>query len=293
METFDVITFLDDKGIEYFTEGKNISSGWIGIHCPFCEDFSTHGGINLSSKAFSCFRCGEKANAIKLVAKLLGISQKQASGIVKRYFDLKSIISPKEKVYSNKVKLPLAVTKNFESAYIDYLEKRKFNSELLIAKYDLFAGGLSGDFKFRIVAPVYLDRQLVTFVGRDITGLSDKRYKNLANELSVIPCKQTLYNIDSVRDTAIVVEGIFDVWRIGDGCVATFGTAITNEQILLLKDLRRVFILYDYDAIKPAEHLFARLSVFIKDIEIIKLDAGDPAEMSEDDVLHLRRELKI
>ena len=38
IESFDVLEFLDDRGIPYVTEGKNVSYGWAEINCPFCPD---------------------------------------------------------------------------------------------------------------------------------------------------------------------------------------------------------------------------------------------------------------
>ena len=105
-----------------------------------------------------------------------------------------------------------------------------------------------------IVAP-YLDRRLITLVGRDITDQSDKRYKALAVSKSVSTVKGTLYNIDSVKDSVIIVEGVFDCWRIGDACVATFGTKVTHEQILMLRGFRRAFVLFDADAVHAAERI--------------------------------------
>ena len=62
-EAFDIVAYLDEKGIEYVTEGKNVSAGWIGLQCPYCSDQSNHLGVCLDGKGFSCFRCGERCQA--------------------------------------------------------------------------------------------------------------------------------------------------------------------------------------------------------------------------------------
>ena len=60
IRNFDIIAYLENRNIPYKSCGKNVSEGWIGIHCPFpfCSDPSTHLGINLSSKAVNCWICG-------------------------------------------------------------------------------------------------------------------------------------------------------------------------------------------------------------------------------------------
>ena len=53
-------------------------------------------------------------------------------------------------------------------------------------------------------------------------------------EKSVVNYKDILYNMDRVQgEKVVVVEGITDVWRMGDGFVASFGTTLTSAQINL------------------------------------------------------------
>ena len=56
---FDVISFLEEYNIDYTTSGKNVTSGWVEINCPFCgDDPSYHMGVNLSSGLYHCWICG-------------------------------------------------------------------------------------------------------------------------------------------------------------------------------------------------------------------------------------------
>lgn len=292
-EAFDVIAYLDDKGIDYATEGKNIGIGWIGTNCFWCPDQSYHLGIHLEGKGFSCFRCGERGNAVKLVSEIEQCSSSQAFSIIRKYEDVNAIVHKVEHFHADDVKLPVGVSKNFPDRHIKYIEDRNFDPDYLIRKYDLYAGGVVGDFRYRIVAPVYLDRKLVTLVGRDITDISDQRYKALSVSKSVSSVKNTLYNIDSVKDSAIIVEGIFDCWRIGEGCIATFGTKVTHEQILMLRGLKRAFVMFDADAVKQAYKIASLINSVVGYVEVIELSEGDPGDLNSSDVRHLRRELKI
>jgi hypothetical protein len=58
-----------------------------------------------------------------------------------------------------------------------------------------------------------------------------EEWKDIEKFVNYEISKETLYNLDNAKDgTAIVVEGPIDVWRIGDGAVATFGVIYTQKQ---------------------------------------------------------------
>ena len=291
---FDVISYLDDKDIEYRQSGKNVGSGWVGIKCIFCGDNSFHLGINLEAATYSCFRCSAKGHIVSFIAEVEHCSKKQAYVRAQKYLDLNLTVNKKKQVttYAEEVNIS-CLTKKFPDTAIQYLTNRNFDAQQIIRRYDLYWGGFIGDFKHRIVAPVYLDKKIVSLIGRDITGKSELRYKTLAVSKSKMSIKSTLYNIDSVNRDVIVVEGIFDCWRIGDSCVATMGTKFTAEQVLQFRGLRNVHILFDADARNQAEKLSAALQGLVEHVEIIALDKGDPAEMREWEVRLLRKELRI
>jgi DNA primase len=292
-ESFDIIAFLDDRGISYSESGKNISSGWLGTQCPFCEDGSTHLGIHTRTKNISCWKCGVKGNILKFIQEIDHIPINKAHQVLEQFQDhsLSYLDAPQRKVTENEVKFPKGSSKNFVGKFTNWISSRNFNPAEIIRKYDLYCCHLIGDFKFRIIAPVYHQRELVSYTGRDVTNKSDLRYKNCPIEQSKIPIKECLYNIDSVRDKVIIVEGITDVWRMGDECVATFGTQYTRKQIALLSGIAKAFVLYDADASVQAEKLANDLSAIISYVEVITLDSGDPADLSPIDAIRLRNKV--
>lgn len=291
-ENFDICKFLDDRNIRYFHSGNNTSTGWISTNCIFCIDQSNHLGINLSSKAFSCFKCAEKGNAVKLVCTIDGCDVKTAFQIISEYGD--GTFVPREKHYQSKVKFPMGTVKILSDPALAFLESRRYDTQIVIDKYDLYSTGPSGDYKHRIIIPVFVKNRIVSFTGRDITGQSSIKYKNSSEQYSIRDVKQCLYNMDNVyRDKAVIVEGIFDAWRIGDGAVATFGTKYTREQLRLLKGLKQVFVMYDEDASEISEKLAYDLAAFVPQIEVLKLSEGDPDDLEESDVRALRRDLNL
>ena len=292
-ENFDVLSYLQSRNISYRHSGDNVSSGWVGISCLYCIDHSNHLGINLKTKAFSCFKCAETGSAVKLVQTIEGISSiKEVLKIIREFTGGEYV--PKEKHYQSKVKYPPGTTKTLSERHLDFLEKRGFAPTVVLEQYDLHATGPIGDFKHRIIIPVYMKDRIMSFVGRDITGRAEIKYRNSSDEYSIKDVKSCLYNIDSVLgNSAVIVEGIFDAWRIGDGAVATFGTKYTHEQLRLLRGLKRAFILYDADAIPLAYKLAHDLSSIVPQVEVLELDEGDPDNLSAEDVRSLRRDLKL
>ena len=101
--------------------------------------------------------------------------------------------------------------------------------------------------------------------------------------------KHVLYNIDNCKsDTVVMVEGIFDVMRLGkyDVC-ASFGTSFMAEQLLLLKPYKRIFMLYDSEG--PAQEKAKKAANMITNItrgEVYNVNlgtGGDPDDLSNED----------
>jgi hypothetical protein len=295
MENFDVIAYLEDRDIKYTTEGKNTTRGWVNIQCPFpfCDDHSNHCGINLDTKLFSCWKCGEKGSIVKLIHALETCSWAQAHSIVKQFHSyLSPNIIEEDWKPPQQIKIPSGVVKEFSPLHKEYLIQRGFDPDYLIQKYHLLAGGPVGFFKFRIIIPYLLDHEPVTYSGRDITGKAKSKYRHLPNNQAILPAKKTLYNLDTVKDgKCILVEGVTDVWRIGDGCVATSGTQVTSEQILMLSDygIKKLLIAFDNDAIDEADKLAIKCSAVIPEVKVAELPAGkDPCDLEEKEIKELK-----
>lgn len=292
LEDFDIIKYLDSRNIPHIDSGDNVSTGWTSVNCFYCIDHANHLGINLRSKVFNCYKCAETGNAFKLIQEIDGIDFYKALAIVKEFSGLVSSYVPKEKHYQTKLKWPVGTLKTFPQTHLDYLTSRKYLPDTVIEKYNLLATGPIGNFNHRILIPVTMNGRILSFVGRDITNKSSLPYKNSPDTMCIKDPKRCLYNIDSVlQSKALVVEGIFDAWRIGDGAVATFGTKYTHEQLSILKNLKRVFVLYDADAISIAHKLAHDLSSIVHDVKVLELSEGDPDNLTANDVLALRKEI--
>ncbi len=301
---FDFVSFCEDNSIPTKESGhKHCQPGWIQVECPFCSgNPGWHLGWNEASDRFHCWRCGGHP-PFEVVAALAEVSNREAGRIFSQYkkragaplADSEGIPPSASMKRPSSAILPPG-TGNLRSSHKGYLEGRSFDPELLERRWGLKGTGLTGPYKFRIIAPIYFRHKLVSFQGRDITGRSLTKYKACAKGLERRHHKDCLYGIDySEQDLAVVVEGIADVWRLGSGALATFGIKYKPSQVQLLKEYKRRFILFDSgdpQAVEQSEKLAATLSAFPGITEIIRLDEGDPADLSDEDARSLMKELR-
>ncbi|KKK66051.1 hypothetical protein LCGC14_2967990, partial [marine sediment metagenome] len=145
-----------------------------------------------------------------------------------------------------------------------------------------------GEYQLRLIVPIYLDGEVVSFQSVDLTGQADVKYKGCPNDRSHIPLKHTLYGIDDVGDQVIIVEGITDKWRMGKNAVALFGKKWTPEQIDLLirkaKD-KTIKICLDGDAEQEAYNLYAKIQGVCRDVMIILLEYGEDPDGLRPDII--------
>ena len=145
--------------------------------------------------------------------------------------------------------------------------------------------------------PVFYKGQLVTYQGRDITDQQQSKYKNLSIEESIIPRGKIFYNFDNIflKNTIIYIcEGVFDVWRMGDGFVCSFGTSLSDAQIKLLSQFKKVVFIFDpeEEAQKKARQSAGKLSALGVSVGLFRLPKDkDPADLSDSEAEELRREL--
>jgi len=263
---FSIEDYLTDSDIPFEAEGKNISAGWIGTKCLFCNDPSNHFGINLEGKFFNCWRCGASGSLYSLIKEIEGNPSRQVIYEIIEKFQVPFLHrerkTPAPKTHL--VKLPL-LADNWPDLHIQFLKSRKHNPDSTIKKYDLKPSHSSAQIPWSIIVPFYLNSVLVTYVAiRLIREEGKPKYVNCPEKNSIITTKQTLYNIDSVKqgDSMLITEGILDVWRLGENAVGLMGKKITNAQfnMILEKDPRKVIIILDSDARKETEDLGNRLS---------------------------------
>lgn len=306
----DVIRLLEHLGVEYRLDGKNISRGWVGIEtCPICGAGGFHCGINIHSKTFNCWVGGCSGMIPKFVKELLDCNWAMANEIVNKFRDRDtSRISTQSFIFEPQVPsvvFPLNLDSKLNKVARRFLLKRRgYYPDVLENNYGIMSVGSDGVlshrllgkdivFRNRIIIPIIYNGEVVNYVGMDYTENQDEKYKNCPNALALVPTKSCLYNIDSVRDRALIVEGAADAWRMGSETIATLGKTVTKEQLLTLcqKKLKTAIVLFDSDAQGYAVELAYQLRVFIPKVRVVLLDDGDPDDLEDDEALRMKIEL--
>ena len=293
----DIISLLTDFNVPYWEKGKNVSPGWIGVQCPFCDDASNHLGFNLSSGYWRCWRCGFHPAELT-ISKLLNVSTVQAELIMKRY-DLPVTPHKEEETKNEKpFTLPFG-TGPLAPNHKRYLERRDFDAEQLESEWSLKGTGPSSrldgiNFRFRIIIPVIWNIKTVSFTSRDITGKHQLRYISCPKEREIIHHKNILYGQQRYwGDSGICVEGPADAWRFGRRSFATFGIEVTPLQIReMCRVFRRIAVIFDNEpqAVISAEKLVSELR--FRKVEAFRIDIkNDPGSMIQSEADYLIKQL--
>ncbi len=176
-----------------------------------------------------------------------------------------------------------------------FLIEKKFSKEFL-ASSGLFSGQEPvALFRGRIVFPILNHRNEITAFGaRSLRADVQPKYLN-SPETQVFRKRETLYGASGVfqkirrEDSFVLVEGYMDVlalWQAGvENCVAPLGTAVTAEQVRLLKRYAsRGALLFDTDeaGIRAAERTIVLCEQQDLATEVVRLARGsDPADILE------------
>lgn len=307
---FDIMAFLDDRQVRYWTGGRNVSNGWIGLRCVFpgCPDRSNHLGINLTYNNYSCWKCGNFGQVLDIIMevdqcqkayayKTLRSFRKDPRGIQATHPSSPSDVFPLGQAEQGI--LPKGSKKEFPIAHLRYLRGRGFKPRILIPEYDLYAIDYQHPkYPNKIIAPIYVEGSVVSWIAADILRQFSARtkYRICPDPQAMIPGDQLIYNFDSIgpKHKALIVEGITDVWTIGPGTIATLRTTFTKPQLELIsrKQLSEAYVLYDPDAEDKANQLSLQLSAIVDNVFFVPIKGGDPAELKYGDIVRLRKYLK-
>jgi len=288
----NILQIYQDYNVSHETEGhKHCRPGWVNTSCPFCTgNPGLHLGYNLSEDYFYCWRCGWHPTA-RILSKLIGIDEKEAKGIVRRYGGHSHVRQPQVRIRRKAHTLPNGITPLGRN-HKQYLLRRGFDPDKLSREWNLVGTGPVAkldkvDYKHRIIAPVYWDGEQVSFQGRDITNKHPLKYITCPKDRELIFHKHILYGRQEKwqPDIGICVEGITDVWRFGPLAFATFGIKYTRQQVrVMVENFRRIAVIFDPDpqAQKQAIKLVAELNFRGIETLIIPVDK-DPGSMAQEE----------
>lgn len=280
--------------IPYWTSGKNNVEGCLTIHCPCCPDNdpdpSRHGNLNPVDGSYSCWRCKGSHPSV-VIARAGHISVQAASSLIRKYTTGVVAAKREEVQMANSITLPGSHTPL--DIHRNYLEGRGFDVDELQFYHGIkFTGMMEKwegmNWQFRVIIPVYDRRNsLVSFQGRDVTGKQD-RYLFPPKEKQVRDCKTLLYGAElcGKKDALLVVEGVMDAWKLGAGAVCTFGSSVTQEQVLEMSHWKKVFLAFDNEpaAVQHARDVAKQLSSLGTEAFLVNTDFGLDSEGNVRDV---------
>ena len=283
--TFNHKQFFSDYNIKPEQKGS-----WLNVYCPFCHGGGKYLGYNIESNGVSCWKCGAK-NLYLLTKK---ISNLPWGEIKDKYItdDIRPSYKKKEREQLNNFIMPKNFTPITE-AHKQYITDRGFDVDYIVKKYNLLSTARLSNLANRIVMPVKYKNEIVTYTTRAMTD-EGVRYIACSPENEARPIKACLYGLDDLKgDSVVVVEGVTDQWNLGDVSVATFGTKLTDVQILMLSRFKNIFIMFDKEAESVALDLGHKLGVTcnVEIVDIPNPDIDDPAELTVEEVEIIKKEL--
>jgi hypothetical protein len=286
---------LQEFNIPYITEGHHhCTPDFVQIDCPFCGKDSKkwHMGYSINYGYTVCWRCGQHS-LYETLAELTQLPAYQCRKLLSELTSGKVRVKTDEKP-KGRITIPNHV-RELGIPHIRYLKKRGYNPEEIIKLWNIQGIGLSANLAWRIFIPIYLHGVIVSWTTRSISDDPNvTRYISASPQEESINHKHILYGGDFVRDTIIICEGCFDVWKIGYGAVATLGTGYSTEQVIRMTNYRNRYICFDNE--KPAQqrasNLCNILSLYSGETKNVILDSKDPGEATNKEIKCLQKFLK-
>lgn len=304
----DIERLYRDYGIPTASENhKHYRDGWVNCECPFCTgNPGFHLGYNIDNDFFVCWRCDLGYSKKRILSTILGVSESEIHIILQKYRTLRnrkenSVKSQNKQLVKPKFLQPL------QKIHKIYLKNRGFDPEKLQELYKLQATDVLSkvqineykvlSYAYRIYIPVFWNGVEVTYQARDYTGKQAKKYLACPETAEVINIKQVLYGTQAVweRRFGIGVEGVTDVWRMGENAVGLFGIKYRVEQVRLIAEHFENFVVF-FDPEPQAQKQAAKL---VADLRFRGVNAisyqnlkCDPAELSQKEADELVKKLK-
>lgn len=266
-DKFNLFEFLDENGIDYAMEGKNIGSGFIGIYeCPHCGIGNYHYGINIEEKFGTCWSCGMSDGLINIIKHLLELNYYEAKDyLISSTYSEEDLeiqvhqIFNKEKEYkkdTKEKKIKELKTVDLHKYIGSNLTITKFCNERKItrslAKWLNLQISIDKKWKNYLIIPVNHNGELIGYQARSFTN----KHFHIEG-----PLKHYLFNFDNIKkdSTIILVEGFTDwtstysfisKFRKNYFVTTPFSKLITEEQIKLLEEKKpkKIIFMLDYDA---------------------------------------------
>ncbi len=275
---------LSEAGVDYVEAGghQHARQGWVQLKfCPFCSSSNYHLGFNIAHKYAVCWRCGW--HPAFLLFQQLNIAPKLAKEL-----DVDLGRAPKQErtgLKEPKHRGPLL------TAHQEYLKRRGLDPDQTVKLWQAEGIGVATRLSWRIYIPIMHEGKRVSWTTRAIGDTVEQRYISAAATEEAVNHRSLLYGLEYVRDTALVVEGPFDVWNVGPGAVGLFGLNYSAAQVQKIAKIPNRFVCLDKSmgAQAVARKLAGELSCLPGRTQILRIDAEDPGSATKHEVKTIRR----
>ena len=323
LDSLDIGWVLDEEGIDY-KETWGSSGRQLNLReCPFCGNRKHKVYLNADNALGNCFAgsCSQGTfNKWQLLCQIFDLKGRDMMVKIEdmaRAQGWRPVTKETTKFDPGPLSLPLSYPVVDLPAMPKYLLDRGMDYEL--AEYfhlrwcekgtfkvkDPKGNTIVQDYSKRVILPIYdIDGNLISFQGRDGTGMSDKRYLFPPMFSST---GSHFYNIDNWQegmDSVVISEGPFDVIGVKRAFnqlgikdtlpIGSFGMTLSvhNDasedqlnKLLLLKEqgLRNITMLWDNEPVAIARAIDAgmRLRRYGFNVRVAVLqDAKDPGDAS-------------
>lgn len=285
MNISDVLTQLNVPWIPSGSH-QHVREGWVGTDCPRCTPNAKHWrlGFSLNGRGASCWQCG-KQNVFEMLCELSNAPKNRVVELLKSISVGRRI--EKQKTH-HQMRYPKGVGRLLRP-HIEYLKQRGFDPDEIQSVWGVKGIGFQSRLPWRLFLPVTLNHVEVSWTTRQLHN-EGTRYISAKPEEEEVPLKTLLYGEDFVQHAIVVVEGPTDVWRIGKGCVCTFGTAYTQAQVNRISKYPTRVICFDAEpaAQSQAIKLCRELQALPGETYRVVLSGKDAASTSRKEIRELR-----
>lgn len=307
---FDVVAFLEERGITYAQPGRNVARGNVGIACPFCgDDPSTHLGINVSTGEWNCWRDPRHRgqSPVYLVARLIGCSTEHARELVEgptapsSMESLRGRLEDMDGSRGRRSRSELCLPDEFVEIewsgptrkFAEWLYTRRgfARSDVVeVVRTFQLRACLSGKWCNRVVFPIEEKFRLVGWTARTISKHDRAKYMTEPPGRGI---KEHLLGYDLAclrrKKMLIVVEGPLDFAKLAfygmdhASVVAVMGKTVSEGQVARITELAdfhdRVVVLLDRGA-EGAAHRMAETLALVGASWATTEEAEDPGALT-------------
>lgn len=292
--------------------------------CPLCNDYKERLFVNVDNGKFMCHHCSTAGTNVTLLSLINNITWKEALSIYREYqgYEVQLPDSIESEVYDRLInnvgdsgiimpKFVYPLPDEFiliEEAKgstgrkaLNYIKSRGISIDTCIQQYVGYCE--EGDYANRIIMPDFEGGELVywqarTWEPKPKNKLVAKFYRKVLNPslskeqiaegIIAVDKSEVVSNIDLILENgvAVICEGRFDSYTIGDSGACIHGKHLSDEQFVKLvknKDkISTAIVMLDGDAFDKTLSTAKRLAGYLSDVWVTKLpDNMDPNSLGK------------